>query len=241
MSHKEFTDRIMVAVARESAPTPARTFVSALRAHSVGDAVSAIWVAWHLGTVRRWQIAPGVRARSMALVLAVVCALGTGSLATAAALRVAAEPVMGFFQSGVDEQGPVENGSSGVDQHQDGDIDNGGVTPTASHSGVSEPVPTHDVGLDQNGHDEDRNDQSGPDRPDGQANGNDQIEIDESPSGEETDDGQQDTEAPGGGSGESDDHSGTDKPVTRDSGDGDHSGGDQPGGDHNGGDDESNP
>jgi uncharacterized membrane protein YgcG len=100
----DFAERLMASIEREPSPTPTRNFLSAVRARSVGDAAAALWVAWHLGTVRGWRIAPGVRARSIALVLAVACVMATGSLAAAAALRVAAEPVVNMFQSGIDEQ-----------------------------------------------------------------------------------------------------------------------------------------
>jgi uncharacterized membrane protein YgcG len=114
----DFAERLMASIEREPSPTPTRNFLSAVRARSVGDAAAALWVAWHLGTVRGWRIAPGVRARSIALVLAVACVMATGSLAAAAALRVAAEPVVNMFQSGIDEQGPVENASPDVDQQR---------------------------------------------------------------------------------------------------------------------------
>lgn len=80
-----FSDRVMAALAPLPNPTPTRTLVEALRTHSLRDALAALSVAWHLGTVRSWPIAPRVRARSFALVLAAVTLLGTGSLAAAAA------------------------------------------------------------------------------------------------------------------------------------------------------------
>ncbi|MEP6638306.1 MAG: hypothetical protein ABJC39_03070 [Chloroflexota bacterium] len=83
-----FTDRIMAAIAEMPLPTPTRNFTAALRAGALRDAGSAIVVAWHLATVRTWQVAPRVRARSIALVLAVATMLATGSLATAAAVRI---------------------------------------------------------------------------------------------------------------------------------------------------------
>ncbi len=104
-----FTDRVMADIAGEATPTTARSFVSALRRRSARDAAAVLWVAWHLGTVRRWRIATGVRARSIALVLAVICALATGSLAAASALRVAVEPVGVLLRSGADDHGAGED------------------------------------------------------------------------------------------------------------------------------------
>lgn len=85
-----FPDRVMAAIAELPLPTPTRNFASALRAGAACDAASAIFVAWHLATVRSWRVAPRVRARSFALVFAVVAMLATGSLATAEAVRVVA-------------------------------------------------------------------------------------------------------------------------------------------------------
>jgi hypothetical protein len=90
-----FVDRVMSSIGVVPSPTPTRTFLAAIRAASVRDAFAALWVAWHLGTVRRWPVAPRVRARSFALVLAVASILATGSLAAAAAVRVVAPQVEG--------------------------------------------------------------------------------------------------------------------------------------------------
>ena len=142
----DFAQRLMAAIEREPAPTPTRNFVSAVRTRSAHEAAAALWVAWHLGTVRSWRIAPGVRARSLALVLAVACVMATGSLVAAAALQVAAEPVVDLFQFGVDEQGPVENVSPDDDQpeHQLDEGDQPGVEAPATDDqhdqpGVDEP------------------------------------------------------------------------------------------------------
>ena len=81
-----FADRVMTAIAVVPFPTPTRTFVAALRAGAAHDAVAALSVAWHIGTVRSWDIAPPVRTRSLALLLGVVTLLGMGSLAAAAAV-----------------------------------------------------------------------------------------------------------------------------------------------------------
>ena len=84
-----FVARVMTAIDTYPLPTPVRTFGWSLRARAWRDAVSSLLVAWHLGTVRGWSVAPRVRARSMALVLAVASVLATGSLVAAAAVRVA--------------------------------------------------------------------------------------------------------------------------------------------------------
>jgi uncharacterized membrane protein YgcG len=84
-----FADRVMTAIEAVPGPTPVRTFGWSLRAGAWRDAVTSLLVAWHLGTVRTWPVAPRVRARSMALVLAVASVLATGSIVAAAAVRVA--------------------------------------------------------------------------------------------------------------------------------------------------------
>src|SRR5262249_44823752 len=85
-----FSDRVMAAIDATPSPSPARSFAGALRGWSLEDAIASLAVAWHLATVRSWSVAPNVRARSMALVLAVASVLATGSLVAAAAVRVAA-------------------------------------------------------------------------------------------------------------------------------------------------------
>ena len=112
-----FSERVMTVVRRETSPTPTRSFMAALGRRSPRDAASVLLVAWHLGTVRRWKVAPGVRARSIALVLGVAGAMATVSFATAAAVRVTAEPVIQLFQTGADERGQVEDHPSGTDDH----------------------------------------------------------------------------------------------------------------------------
>jgi hypothetical protein len=113
----EFTDRVMDAIRVLPAPTPTRGFIAAVRARTLRDAIATLWVAWHLGTVRSWHVAPRVRARSFALVLAVASVLATGSLAAAAAVhsvvpqRDEPNPVAAPAGSSVDE-GP--EGSGGI-------------------------------------------------------------------------------------------------------------------------------
>jgi hypothetical protein len=117
----EFTDRVMTAIALLPMPSPTRTFVAALRARAVRDGIAALWVAWHLGTVRTWHVAPRVRARSFALVLAVASVLATGGLAAAAAVHSVVphgddrNPVSAPSGSGIDELGPTTNGQTGTD------------------------------------------------------------------------------------------------------------------------------
>ena len=89
-----FTDGVMDAIARAVPPSPTRTFLVAVRLRSFGTAVSALRVAWHLGTVRTWHIAPRVRARSFALVMAVAFVLGTTTLVAAAAVTVVVPPLL---------------------------------------------------------------------------------------------------------------------------------------------------
>jgi len=83
-----FSDRVMAAIAVMATPSPTRSFVHAIRGGSGRDAVAALTVAWHLATQRDWPVAPRVRARSFALVLAVASVLGTGSMVAASAARV---------------------------------------------------------------------------------------------------------------------------------------------------------
>ena len=179
-----FTDRVMGALVVAPVPTPTRAFLSAIRVGAAHDAVAALWVAWHLGTVRAWHVAPRVRARSFALVLAVATVLGTGSLAAAAADRVVVPqriqtaPASDPGGAGVDHQGPVNNAQSGAD---DGD----------KASTIDDGVPSS-------------TDDDAPDQTDGRddgANGGNEApdESDEPDQSEEMDDG-----ANGGGEGQGD-------------------------------------
>lgn len=121
----DFADRVMMVVGDEPTPSATRSFMAAVRARSLGDAVSAFWVAWHLGTVRRWSIGRRVRVKAIALVLGVLVALGVGSIATATAVRLAATGVneLGNVinrQFGTDEQGGVENDTPETDRAEQG-------------------------------------------------------------------------------------------------------------------------
>ena len=124
LTASEFTDRVMEAIRVLPAPTPTRGFIASVRALAVRDSIATLWVAWHLGTVRRWHVAPRVRARSFALLLAVTSVLATGSLAAAAAVQSVAQrdepnPVAAPAGSSVDE-GPAGNGhtSSAPSPHE---------------------------------------------------------------------------------------------------------------------------
>jgi hypothetical protein len=141
-----FADGVMAAVLVAPRPTPTRSFVSAVRARRAHDALAALWVAWHLGTVHSSHVAPPVRARSFALVLAVATILTTGSLAAAAAVGVvvpaSAErpPAAIPAASGIDELGPAQRHQTGVDQPADTE----GSAPT------DDPVGTDADGLPPN-------------------------------------------------------------------------------------------
>ena len=117
----EFTERVMASLETTSVPTPTRTFLSAIRTGAAHDAGAALWVAWHLVTVRSWHIEPRVRARSFALVLAVVSVLGTSSLAAAAAVQVVVPhwieraPTATPRPPVVEQQGPATDGGARSD------------------------------------------------------------------------------------------------------------------------------
>lgn len=174
-----FADRVMAAVRPESPPTPTRAFVSAVRERSVPNAASALWVAWHLGTVRNWRIGPRVRVRSIALVLSVALALGIGSIATGAAVQVVATGINEWGEvqnsppSGTDEQGEITNNGSttpngvdGADANQPTDTPEGAATdqpggsdepgaPGADQPGADQPSQTPEgAGTDQPGVDQ---------------------------------------------------------------------------------------
>jgi uncharacterized membrane protein YgcG len=84
-----FSDRVMEAVALEPVPSPTRSLLRALRAGSWADATASVRTAWHLSTVRSWHVAPAARVRAMALVLAVLMAMGAGgALAAGTAVRL---------------------------------------------------------------------------------------------------------------------------------------------------------
>jgi hypothetical protein len=82
-----FNERVMASIASMPAPTPAGAFIVALKGGACRDAADSLAVAWHLATVRGSSVAPRVRARSMALVLAVATVLATASLVAAAAVQ----------------------------------------------------------------------------------------------------------------------------------------------------------
>lgn len=118
----DFADRVMSAVGDQPAPSAAGSFMTAMRARSLGDAFSAFAVAWHLGTVRRWSVGRRVRLQAIALVLTVLVALGFASIATATAVL-----------TGVNELGNVINLQFGTDEQ--GDVQNSSPDPSASERG----------------------------------------------------------------------------------------------------------
>ena len=121
----DFADRVMAAVGDEPRPSPTRSFIDALRARSLGDAVAAFRVALHLATVRRWSVGPRVRVQALALVLGILVALGVGSIAAAGAMSLVA--------TGVNELGNVINNQFGTDEQ--GSVDNPGPNDDASEQG----------------------------------------------------------------------------------------------------------
>ena len=154
----ELTDRVMSAIALLPTPTPTRTFLAAVRARGFRDAVTALWVAWHLGTVRSWHVAPRVRARSFALVLAVTSVLATGGLAAAAAVHSVVPqrddrvPDSAPSGSSVDE-GPAGSGqtaSDGPDETDESPATSDEPEPT-DHGGSGPTVDTSD-GADHDQH-----------------------------------------------------------------------------------------
>lgn len=82
-----FSDRVMAAIALVASPSPTRSFLEAVRSGAGRDAAAALSVAWHLGTADD-SVGPRVRARSLALVIAVASILASGSLVAASAARV---------------------------------------------------------------------------------------------------------------------------------------------------------
>jgi hypothetical protein len=163
----------MAAIALAPLPTPTRTFVAALRAGAARDAVAAVRVAWHLGTVRRWPVAPRVRARSFALVLAVASVLATGSLAAAAAVRVVVPhiepaPATDPGGSGFDEHGPVMNPETpAVEPRQTRDANPGPVQVDESdESGGSDDGDGDSVGGDESDDADEGGTSNGSDEPD---------------------------------------------------------------------------
>jgi hypothetical protein len=128
----EFTDRVMSAIVLLPAPTPTRTFLTSIRTGALSEAISTLWVAWHLGTVRSWSVAPRVRARSFALVLAVTAVLASGSIAAAA--------VVHSVVPHRDDRDPVAApGGPSVDE---GPTGSGRTSSEPSRHGTESPVPS---------------------------------------------------------------------------------------------------
>ncbi|MDQ2943584.1 MAG: hypothetical protein M3R21_07955 [Candidatus Dormibacteraeota bacterium] len=155
----DFADRIMGAVGNLPTPSATKSLMAAVRARSLGDAVSAFRVAWHLGTVRRWSVGRRVRVRAIALVLGVLVALGVGSIATATAVRLAATGVneLGNVinrQFGTDQPGQVQNDTpdtEGAEQLQDGGAQD--TKPGNAQEGTRDTSGADDAGGIQEGDD----------------------------------------------------------------------------------------
>ncbi len=153
----DFADRIMMAVGNLPTPSATKSFMAALRARSLADAVSAFWVAWHLGTVRRWSIGRRVRVQAIALVLGVLLALGVGSIASATAVRLAATGVnelgnMINRQFGTDQQGEVRTDTP--DAEGAGQVHGGGALqaqPRNARQGMQEGPDPGEAGGTQEG------------------------------------------------------------------------------------------
>lgn len=191
-----FADRVMAVIADEPVPTPTRTLLSATRSGSMRDAASAVWVAWHLATVRRGQIDLRVRARSFALVLAVTAVLGTASVAGAAALRGATEPIIDLLRPGLVELAPLEQppGEAGptLDEFEETDQDDVDAT------GDEDP-------------DSDRSDDADDeDEPEDVDPGDDDSDVDSPGDGDDRDSDQSDEDADPGDEPDEDVHDGSD-------------------------------
>ena len=169
-----FVDRVMAAVRLEAPPTPARALSGALRRRSLSDAGSALAVAWHLATVRGWEVAPSVRARSMALVLAVALALISGSLAAAGAVRLASDPVTRVFQAHTDDRGPLaippatlnEPGNVDPDANDEDDREDAGDAEESTDAAeASDEAAEPEGDVDEAETDEAEPDESAPGQP----------------------------------------------------------------------------
>lgn len=217
----EFTDRVMTAVRVLPAPTPTQGFFASVRARALRDAIATLWVAWHLGTVRSWSVAPRVRARSFALVLAVASVLATGSLAAAAAVQSVVPQR--------DEPNPVAAPArSSVDQ---GPAGNGGITSEPSGHETESPVPTETpkatdhraittehapVATPAGRHGSDGDDAKGSDDGDGEHATDETDAPDESHESDDAHDGSSGGDQPQA----TDDHDGADGPGESDAPDG---------------------
>jgi hypothetical protein len=118
----DFADRVMAAVGEQPAPSATQSFLTAVRSRSLGDALSAFSVAWHLGTVRRWRVGRRVRLQAIALVMSVLVALGFGSIATATAVITGVNEIGNAInhQSGTNDGGGVQNSSPDPEASQHG-------------------------------------------------------------------------------------------------------------------------
>ena len=261
LTPREFSDRVMGAVLVLPPPTQTRSFVGAMRARAVRDALAALWVAWHLGTVRTWSVAPRVRARSFALVLAVTSVLATGGLAAAAAVhsvvpqRDERVPVGAPNGSNVDlgpagnggiaTDGPDEAGESPTtsDESDATDQDDGGATVDSSDGAGDGYATTNGAqpdDADDDHHDADEaddHDGGEPDEGDDGPDGEDAPVATEDHSGSDGEDEPDESDDPDGGdatdsSGSSDDGDAIDSSGSSGgAGEPDRSGEAEPGGD----------
>lgn len=143
-----FVNRVMALVGQEPRPTPIRAFASAIAALSASEALSAVLVAWHLGTARRPMIRLGLRARSLALVVIVIFALGSASLVAGAAVQAVARQVTNGIdagQRGTDERNRVQNDQSrDSEQNADGQHGPTGTDQAAGSQGENGANGTDD-------------------------------------------------------------------------------------------------
>ena len=226
-----FVDRVMASIADLPQPTPTRAFGWSLRAGAWGDARASLWVAWHLATARGWPVAPRVRARSMALVLAVATVLAAGSLVAAAAVQVAVphrhEPLdrlttlpVTIGEPALHQPGgeaperrpgggpgpvaaePVDDDHGSADTEGDQDADGDGQTTSGADDGADDGG---DGGDGDHEASEDRSRHDGDDADadgDGATDGHDRAEADDDAPDHETD--------RDGGGDEQDSHDGED-------------------------------
>ncbi len=165
LAEERLADRVMAAIVREPRPTPTRALWSAVRAASVRDAAAALWVAWHLATVRRTSIRPSVRVRSLALVLGALLVLGTASIAAGAAAQIVAQQVANGLNAGqpaVEEPGPVEYrqpsepaGSGRAGEGQNESDQPGGQNESDTPGGQQGSGPQDSTGADESDHPDD--------------------------------------------------------------------------------------
>jgi hypothetical protein len=87
-----FTDRVMAGVANEPRPTPARVFLRSLRHLALRDALASLHTAWRLALGPGQSMPRAARARSAALLLAVVLVVGVATPAAFTSMRALIGP-----------------------------------------------------------------------------------------------------------------------------------------------------